>query len=62
MAALSGDLWWQVTVAIRQYLWLVASPPEYRRNLLIDRPAVLGWACWRDLQSKHVAQGTAAAL
>lgn len=60
--SLSGDLWPQVTAAFRQYLLLVADNDEYRRILLVDGPAVLGWARWRDLQSEFVAQGTANAL
>jgi len=59
---MSGDLWPQVREAYRQYLYLVAAHEEYRRILLIDGPAVLGWARWRELQSEFVARGTADAL
>jgi AcrR family transcriptional regulator len=62
VAALSGDLWPQVTQAFRHYLALVAENAEYRRIMLIDGPAVLGWARWRDLQTEFVGQGTANAL
>ncbi len=62
VAELAGDLWPQVTEAFRHYLMLVAENAEYRRILLIDGPAVLGWARWRDLHSEFVAQGTADAL
>lgn len=62
VAALSGDVWSQVTEAFRHYLLLVAENEEYRRILLIDGPSVLGWARWRDLQSEFVARGTADAL
>lgn len=62
VAGLSGKLWPQVTEAFRQYLGRVAINEEYRRILLIDGPAVLGWARWRDLQSEFVANGTAQAL
>ncbi|MDT0509927.1 helix-turn-helix domain-containing protein [Novosphingobium sp. MMS21-SN21R] len=62
VASLSGDLWSQVTEAFQQYLMLVAESDEYRRILLIDGPAVLGWVRWRELQSAFVAQGTADAL
>ncbi len=62
VAALSGDLWTQITQAFRHYLSLVAESAEYRRILLIDGPAVLGWSRWRDLQSEFVGQGTASAL
>jgi AcrR family transcriptional regulator len=62
VAALSGDLWPQVTQAFRQYLALVADNAEYRRILLIDGPAVLGWARWRELHSEYVAKRTANAL
>ncbi len=59
---LPGDTWSKVTVAFSQYLQLVSSTEEYQRILLIDGPAVLGWANWRDLQSEFVAKGTAEAL
>jgi AcrR family transcriptional regulator len=62
VASLSGDLWPQVTQAFRHYLALVTASAEYRRILLIDGPAVLGWARWRDMQSEFVGQGTANAL
>jgi AcrR family transcriptional regulator len=60
--ALPGDTWSKVTTAYSQYLELVASNEEYQRILLIDGPAVLGWAQWRELQSEFVANGTAEAL
>ena len=59
---LPGDTWSKVTAAFSQYLQLVSSTEEYQRILLIDGPAVLGWASWRDLQSEFVAKGTAEAL
>ena len=62
VAPLSGDLWPQVTEAFRQYLLLIASNEEYRRILLIDGQAVLGWSCWRELQTEFVASGPAEAL
>ena len=61
-AALSGDTWSKIVAAFSQYLQLVASNVEYQRILLIDGPAVLGWARWRELQSEFVAKGTAEAL
>lgn len=60
--ALSGDTWTKVAAAFSQYLGLVAANEEYQRILLIDGPAVLGWARWRELQSEFVARGTADAL
>ncbi len=62
VARLSGELWPQVQEAFRQYLLLIAATKEYRRILLIDGPAVLGWVRWRELQSEFVAQGIAEAL
>ena len=47
---------------LQPVLQLVASNEEYQRILLIDGPAVLGWARWRELQSEFVAKGTAEAL
>ncbi len=61
-AALSGDSWAKIITAFSQYLELVASNVEYQRILLIDGPAVLGWARWRELQSEFVARGTTEAL
>jgi AcrR family transcriptional regulator len=61
-AALSGDTWSKIVAAYSQYLELVASNEEYQRILLIDGPAVLGWATWRELQSEFVAKGTTEAL
>jgi AcrR family transcriptional regulator len=61
-APFSGDLWPQVTEAFRHYLLLMAANLDYRRVLLIDGPAVLGWSRWRDLQSEYVAARTADAL
>ena len=60
--ALAGDTWSKVVAAFSHYLQLVASNEEYQRILLIDGPAVLGWARWRQLQSEFVARGTAEAL
>jgi AcrR family transcriptional regulator len=62
VAALSGDLWAQVSQALERYLELVAANEEYRRVLLIDGPSTLGWARWRELQSEFVASGIASAL
>lgn len=58
----SGDTWSKVIAAFSQYLELVASNDEYQRILLIDGPAVLGWARCRELQSEFVASGTEEAL
>ena len=62
VALLDGDSWSKVRGAFSQYLQLVASNEEYQRILLIDGPAVLGWARWRELQGEFVAKGTADAL
>ena len=62
VAPLSGDLWQQVQEAFRQYLHLIAENEAFRRILLIDGPAVLGWAQWRALQSEFIASGAAQAL
>ena len=62
VAPMAGDLWSKVSAAFRQYLHLVAASEEYQRILLIDGPAVLGWARWRALQSEVVASGTTEAL
>lgn len=62
VAGLPDDLWAKICGAFDKYLELVASQGEYQRILLIDGPAVLGWQRWRELQSEHVAKGTAEAL
>lgn len=38
---------------IQAYLRLVAASPEAQRILLLDGPAVFGWARWRDVQSDY---------
>ncbi|MDO6414486.1 helix-turn-helix domain-containing protein [Sphingomonas sp. BIUV-7] len=61
-AGLSGNLWAQVTEAFRTYLLLIVAHADYRRILLIDGPAILGWVRWREVQADHVANRTADAL
>lgn len=58
----AGDLWEKVSDSFGHYLRFVASNQEYARIVLIDGPAVLGWARWRALQSEFVATGVAVAL
>lgn len=36
--------------------------PEVRRIVLLDGPAVLGWARWREIDSRHFAQSLPLAL
>lgn len=62
VAPLEGGLWDKVGAAFERYLELVAANGQYQRILLIDGPAVLGWARWRELLSEFVATGTADAL
>lgn len=62
VAPLDGGLWDKVAAAFERYLELVAANGQYQRILLIDGPAVLGWARWRGLLSEFVATGTADAL
>jgi AcrR family transcriptional regulator len=62
VAPLTRGLWATVSAAFQLYLQLVAANEEYQRILLIDGPAVLGWARWRALQSEFVASGTIDAL
>lgn len=58
----AGDLWTKVSNSFGHYLQFVASNGEYARIVLIDGPAVLGWARWRESQSELVASGVAVAL
>jgi AcrR family transcriptional regulator len=50
VAPLAGDIWRQLLAALAAYLRLRAENRDAQRILLIDGPAVLGWARWRELQ------------
>jgi AcrR family transcriptional regulator len=50
VAALSGDTWRQLLIAMETYLRLRAESREAQRILLLDGPVVLGWERWRELQ------------
>lgn len=58
----AGDLWAKVSQSFPNYLHLVAAHRDYARIVVIDGPVVLGWARWRELQSRLVAAGVADAL
>lgn len=57
-----GDLWSKMREAFARHLRLVAASREFQQILLVDGPAVLGWARWRDIQSQFIASDTAEAL
>ena len=50
-----------IAAAVLRYL-LAASEPDVRRILLIDGPAVIGWAKWREIDAKYFGAATRAAL
>jgi AcrR family transcriptional regulator len=50
---LADDPWRQLLAGLQAYLRLVAANAELQRVLLIDGPAVLGWARWREIQSEY---------
>ncbi|MFC4595665.1 TetR/AcrR family transcriptional regulator [Sphingobium tyrosinilyticum] len=54
--------WRRLLIALRSYLRAVSMDPETQRILLIDAPAVLGWARWREIQAAVFLPGTAALL
>jgi AcrR family transcriptional regulator len=57
VAPYSGDPWRQLNSALKAYLELVALRPDAQRVLLIDGPAVLGWARWRAIRSEITLPG-----
>jgi AcrR family transcriptional regulator len=59
---LAGDTWAQFIGALQAYLRLLSEREDLRRILLIDGPAVLGWARWHALQAERVQSGIVTAL
>ncbi len=47
-----GDRWLQLRSNINAFL-RAATTPEVQRIILIDGPAVLGWAAWRCLETHY---------
>jgi AcrR family transcriptional regulator len=50
---LADDPWRQLQEGLQTYLRLVGANAEVQRILLLDGPAVFGWARWRELQSEY---------
>jgi AcrR family transcriptional regulator len=48
----AGDVLDAIGRGTLKYLTAIASPP-FRRILLLDGPAVLGWEKWRDADMRH---------
>lgn len=48
----SGEAWLRLKAAIGAFLD-AATTPEVQRIILIDGPAVLGWAEWRRLEARY---------
>jgi len=48
----SADVWTEFRVGIQAYLEAAASRADVQRVTLIDGPAVLGWARWRELEER----------
>lgn len=53
VSSLSADPWRQLRAGLQAYLRLIATNPEMQRILLVDGPAVMGWARWREIQSEY---------
>jgi AcrR family transcriptional regulator len=51
-----GDLADLMAAGVEHYL-RTASAPRFRRILLIDGPAVLGWRRWREIDDKYFGAG-----
>jgi AcrR family transcriptional regulator len=47
--------------AVLRYL-LAASEPDVKRILLVEGPAVVGWAKWREIDAKYFGAATRAGL
>ena len=56
-----SDLVDQIAAATLHYL-LTASEPAFRRVLLIDGPAVIGWRRWREIDDRFFGAGARAAV
>jgi AcrR family transcriptional regulator len=53
--ALAEDPWRQMQAGLQSFLRLVAESRETQRIILIDGPAVFGWAQWRRLESDYTS-------
>ncbi|WP_432503034.1 TetR/AcrR family transcriptional regulator [Kineococcus arenarius] len=51
-AQAAEDAWEQLVAGCRAFL-LASTAQEVRRVLLVEAPAVLGWARWRELDARH---------
>jgi AcrR family transcriptional regulator len=60
-ASARDDAWGQLTAGCRAFL-TASTAPNVQRIMLIDGPAVLGWAQWRALDEKASARHLAEAL
>jgi AcrR family transcriptional regulator len=60
-ASAPDDLVEQIAAATLRYL-LTASEPEFRRVLLIDGPAVIGWRRWREIDDRFFGAGARLAM
>ncbi|WP_432489425.1 TetR/AcrR family transcriptional regulator [Kineococcus sp. SYSU DK018] len=50
--AAGEDAWEQLVAGCRAFL-VASTAQEVRRVLLVEAPAVLGWARWRELDARH---------
>ncbi|WP_432492029.1 TetR/AcrR family transcriptional regulator [Kineococcus auxinigenes] len=50
--AAGEDAWEQLVAGCRAFL-LASTAQQVRRVLLVEAPAVLGWARWRELDARH---------
>jgi hypothetical protein len=61
MALAQRDPPGQIAAATLRYL-LAASEPAFRRILLIDGPAVIGWRRWREIDDRYFGAGARLAM
>jgi AcrR family transcriptional regulator len=52
----TSDLADRIAAGVEHYL-LTASEPRFRRILLIDGPAVIGWRHWREIDDRYFGAG-----
>jgi AcrR family transcriptional regulator len=55
------DPWERFTAGCRAFL-TASTEPDVQRIMLVDGPAVLGWALWRAMDERHAARHLAEAL
>lgn len=49
----ADDPWRHMQAGLRAYLRIIASSRDVQQIMLLDGPAVLGWARWREIESEY---------